>query len=148
MKYDLVRFLEAQNKENYFYDFSISYYESAIDEIKSAEKKSHWIWYIFPQIKGLGVSPESEFYGLEGINEAKEYLNHPLLSERLINCFNIIYNTDKGLYPIFREDEKKVWASATLFLLANDNHSEIFNLIIEKFFNQTNHNKTIQLLNL
>ena len=148
MEYDLARFLEAQNKENFYYDSTISYYESAIEEIKSGEKQSHWIWFIFPQIKGLGISPDSEYYGLAGIDEAKEYLNHPVLSERLINCFNILNNIDKDLLSVFKEDKKKVHACATLFLLANENQSEIFNLIIEKYFNKTNHFKTIQLLNL
>lgn len=147
MEYNLRRFLEAQNKENYFYDSPISYYESAIEEIKSGEKQSHWIWFIFPQIKGLGISPDSENYGIAGIDEAKEYLNHPVLSERLVNCFKILYNIDKDLFSVFKADEKKVHACATLFSLANDNHSEIFNLMIEKYFNKTNHFKTIELLN-
>lgn len=148
MQNNLARFLEVQNKENYFYDSSISYYESAIEEIKSGEKQSHWIWFIFPQLKGLGISADSEYYGLAGIDEAKEYLNHPVLSERLINCFNILYNIEKDLFSVFKADEKKVHACATLFSLANENQSEIFNLIIEKYFNKTNHTKTIQLLNL
>jgi uncharacterized protein (DUF1810 family) len=147
MQFDLERFYIAQNSENHHYNYSITNYESAIQELESGNKESHWIWFLFPQIKGLGISPDSEYYGLAGINEAKEYLNHPVLSERLINCFNIIYNIDKDLFSIFKEDEKKVWACATLFSLANDNHSEVFNLIIEKYFNKTNHFKTIELLN-
>lgn len=139
--------MKRKTKRIFYYDSTISYYESAIEEIKSGEKQSHWIWFIFPQIKGLGISPDSDYYGLAGIDEAKEYLNHPVLSERLINCFKIVYNIDKDLYSIFKEDEKKVYACATLFSIANENHSEIFNLIIEKYFNKTNHFKTIQHLN-
>lgn len=73
---DISRFLEAQ--EN-----SYSGYEAALEEIRSGRKESHWIWYIFPQLKGLGHSRMANFYGISGRQEAEDYLRHPVLGERL-----------------------------------------------------------------
>jgi len=74
MKYDLSRFLKAQESD----------YETALAEIRSGRKRSHWIWYIFPQLKGLGFSNLSYHYGIDGIDEAKAYMKDPVLSARLI----------------------------------------------------------------
>ena len=74
MNYDLSRFLKAQERD----------YKTALAEIRSGRKRSHWIWYIFPQLKGLGFSSISEYYGIDGINEARAYMKDPVLSARLI----------------------------------------------------------------
>lgn len=73
MNYNLQRFIDAQQTD----------YATALAEIKQGSKRSHWIWYIFPQQKGLGRSYFSEYYGLDGIDEAKAYLAHPILGARL-----------------------------------------------------------------
>lgn len=72
--FNLQRFLDAQT-----YD-----YERALQEIKNGRKQSHWVWYIFPQLKGFGHSYNSEYYGISGLEEAKAYYNHPVLGSRLI----------------------------------------------------------------
>lgn len=81
--YNLQRFIDAQKTE----------YETALSEISSGGKRSHWIWYIFPQQKGLGYSYNSEYYGLDGTGEARAYLAHPLPGARLreisAHCLNI-----------------------------------------------------------
>ena len=74
MNYDLSRFLKAQESD----------YETALAEIRSGRKRSHWIWYIFPQLKGLGFSTLSYHYGIDDIDEAKAYMKDPVLSARLI----------------------------------------------------------------
>ena len=83
---DLDRFLKAQERD----------YETAFSEIKSGRKRSHWIWYIFPQVKGLGFSAISEEYGIDGIKEAKEYMAHPILSKRLIEISNALLNLEEN----------------------------------------------------
>lgn len=72
-KYNLARFIDAQA-----YSFA-----SALQELSNGKKTSHWMWYIFPQLKGLGRSSTSAFYGIAGLDEAKEYLSHPVLGSRL-----------------------------------------------------------------
>jgi uncharacterized protein (DUF1810 family) len=148
MQFDLERFNIAQNSENHHYNYSITNYESAIKELESGEKESHWIWYIFPQIKGLGRSYESTYYGLSGLEEARAYLDDPILAERLYNCFKLTLKMYANLGSVFRDDEKKVWACATLFSLANDNHSELFDLLLEKHFNNNKHLATLEILAL
>ena len=74
MEADLQRFIDAQNED----------YAQALSEIRLGVKRSHWIWYIFPQIKGLGFSYNSEYYGISSLQEARNYLNHELLGKRLI----------------------------------------------------------------
>ncbi len=73
MKYDLERFISAQENS----------YKTALSEIQNGKKLSHWIWYIFPQLKGLGRSYNSEYYGIENADEAKSYLLHPILGAKV-----------------------------------------------------------------
>ena len=78
--YDLERFLKAQERD----------YAYALKEIRAGKKRSHWIWYVFPQLRGLGRSERSYYYGLDGINEAKVYYEHSLLRERLLEITQIL----------------------------------------------------------
>ena len=78
--YNLERFLEAQETA----------YPYALKELKQGQKRSHWIWYIFPQLKGLGRSYNSEFYDISGLDEAKAYLDHPILNQRLREVCEVI----------------------------------------------------------
>ena len=77
-EYNLERFIDAQEAS----------YEIALSEIKSGRKKSHWMWYIFPQVQGLGFSETSKFYAIKDIGEAKAFLEHPILGERLVRICN------------------------------------------------------------
>ena len=142
------RFVSIQEENNPACSQGFSYYNSAIEEIKKGKKETHWIWFILPQIKGLGSSYYSTYYGISGLEEAKAYLEHPLLAERLFKCFELILETDTDLDTIFNYDEKKVWACATLFSKANDQHSDLFDQVIEKHFSNQYHEKTLELLGL
>ncbi len=148
MESNLTRFISIQEENNPSYSDAISFYDSAIKELESGKKVSHWIWFIFPQLTGLGSSHNSTYYGLSSIEEAKEYLNHPLLAERLIKCFEIVFDIDSDLFNVFEYDEKKVWACATLFSKANNQKSDLFDRVIEKHFNNQYHYKTPELLGL
>ena len=85
--YNLNRFIEAQNRD----------YDIALAEIRAGKKASHWMWYIFPQLKGLGRSSTSEYYGLSGIKEAQAYLSDPIMKARLIEITDaVIADKDKS----------------------------------------------------
>lgn len=90
--YELSRFLRAQNYES-------SGYKDALQEMANGRKRKHWIWYIFPQIKGLGHSDYSEYYGIGSLEEAKAYLKHEVLGERLREITNVLFLLD-GKQPL------------------------------------------------
>ena len=120
------RFVEAHNR-----DFS-----TAIAEVKKGHKSSHWIWYIFPQQKGLGHSHNSEFYGLEGLEEAVAYWSHPVLSARLREICEALL-THKGKKDIdfimgSRVDVMKLQTCMNLFNKVAPN--DIFKEILDSFF--------------
>lgn len=110
---NLLRFIHAQDSGGIYDDTST--YEQALEEICDGHKKSHWIWYIFPQMKGLGHSEISEFYGINGREEAYAYINNPILRERLIEATQAILNNEKTVYEIFGQDTIKVRACMLLF---------------------------------
>ena len=89
--------------------------EQAIKEIRSGKKTGHWIWYIFPQMKGLGKSEISQFYGIDGREEAKAYISHPKWRERLVEISEAVLNNEKSVYDIFGQDAIKVRACILLF---------------------------------
>lgn len=131
--YDLDRFLKEQE-----YD-----YVGALREIKNGQKQGHWIWYIFPQIKGLGHSYNSEYYGISSIDEARAYLEHPVLGQRLreitqalLDCCNSSV-CDMFGFP----DDLKVKSCMTLFDLVAPN--DIFNSVLEKYYEGKRCEKTI-----
>ena len=103
----LDRFIEAQDKYNT--------YQTALEEVKAGQKKTHWIWFIFPQMKGLGTSEMSKFYGIKGRDEASQYINHPVLRDRLVEITEAVYNSDKTVYEIFGNDAIKVRSCMLLF---------------------------------
>jgi len=132
INYNLERFLEAQETD----------YSVALQEIQGGKKSGHWIWFIFPQIKGLGHSYNSEFYGISGTEEAKAYLNHPVLGLRLreittalLNCGNPSADNILG-FP----DVLKVKSCMTLFDLVSPN--DIFNDVLFKFYESQRCEKT------
>lgn len=126
---NLLRFIHAQDSGGIYDDTST--YEQALKEIRSGYKKSHWIWYVFPQMKGLGHSEISEFYGINGREEAKAYIENPILRERLIEATQAILDSNKTVYEIFGQDTIKVRSCMLLFASISDN--PIFKRVINKY---------------
>ena len=112
-KKNLLRFIRAQDSGG-LYDGTGTYAE-ALQEVKNGHKSGHWIWYIFPQMKGLGKSEISQFYGIDGREEAKAYIAHPILRERLVEISEAVLNNEKSVYDIFGQDAIKVRACILLF---------------------------------
>lgn len=119
----LDRFIEAQNNHNA--------YQTALEEVKAGKKKTHWMWYIFPQLFGLGKSDKSKYYGILDRDEAEEYINHPILRERLVEITEAVYNSDKSVYEIFGNDAIKVRSCMLLFASVSD--ILIFKQMIKKY---------------
>ncbi len=101
---NLLRFIHAQDCGG-IYD-NTSTYKEALQEIRNGYKKSHWIWYVFPQMKGLGKSEISEFYGINGREEANEYFANPILRERLIEATQAVLNNKYSVYGSFHLRQK------------------------------------------
>ncbi|MBO5698606.1 MAG: DUF1810 domain-containing protein [Bacteroidaceae bacterium] len=124
--YDLNRFLEAQERD----------YPIALREIQNGRKVSHWIWYIFPQEKGLGHSYNAKFYGLDGIDEARAYLAHPILGERLrIICRALLTHAGKLKIDYImgsKIDVIKLQSSMNLFNKVSPN--DIFKEVLEVYY--------------
>ena len=137
MIYNLSRFLKAQEED----------YERALAEIRAGRKRSHWIWYIFPQLKGLGFSHMANYYGINGIGEAKAYMKDPVLSARLIEISEALLNlrsSDPAAvmgYP----DDLKLRSSMTLFQAAAPEVT-VFRKVLEKFFNGCGDDRTLRML--
>ena len=134
--FNLERFVEAQNN-------SLDGFESALEEIRSGKKHSHWIWYIFPQIKGLGHSHNSEFYGISGLEEAEAYLSHDLLGVRLREITtDFLAHAGKTAIDILGPiDDLKVKSCMTLFDLVSPN--DIFEEVLDKFYEGNRCEKTL-----
>ena len=108
--YDLGRFLRAQEHT----------YSQALQEVRNGKKISHWIWYIFPQMKGLGKSELSLTYGITWRDEAEAYIVHPILRERLVEISEAVLNNEKSVYDIFGQDAIKVRSCILLFESVSD----------------------------
>lgn len=136
--YNFGRFLTAQAKD----------YLIALSEIKNGRKQSHWMWYIFPQIKGLGFSDTSKFYAINNQEEAIQFLEHEILGSRLVEISNeLLKVTGKSVYQIFGSpDDIKLQSSMTLFG-SLENTSPVFQSVLDKYFNGTKDDKTLQLVN-
>lgn len=134
--YNLNRFIEAQNRD----------YDTALAEIRAGKKVSHWMWYIFPQLKGLGRSSTSEYYGLSGIKEAQAYLSDPILKARLIEITDaVIAHKDKSAEEIFGGiDAKKLRSCMTLFSIAAPD-IPVFEAVLEQFFHGVPDRNTLRL---
>lgn len=132
----LERFLKAQE-----YD-----YEIALAEIKSGRKQSHWMWYIFPQIKGLGYSPMAQYYAIQDREEGICYLQHPVLGVHLIEICEVLLGLDcNDPDEIFGwPDNMKLKSSMTLFSETSEN--EIFQRVLDKYFFGENDRLTVEFL--
>lgn len=131
-----------------FLDVQERMYERALKEIRNGKKRTHWMWYIFPQLRGLGRSQMSYAYGINGFEEAKAYLAHPILSKRLIEISEaLLSHKDKSAYEIFGDiDEMKLKSSMTLFALVSEENS-IFHQVLGCFFNEKMDEHTLKLIN-
>lgn len=137
MKNDLNKFMEAQERD----------YQIALAEIKNGRKQSHWKWYIFPQIKGLGLSQTSKYYAINDIEQAKNYLNHPIIGSRLIEISNELLklNTDNALSIFGSPDDLKLKSSMTLFSLV-EKTNPVFQLVLDKYFKGEKDGQTMQII--
>ena len=135
--FQLSRFLEAQQ----------SVYPTALAEIKAGEKRTHWMWFIFPQLTGMGSSDMSRRYAIQGLDEAQVYLRHPLLGERLRECANALLSLrGHSATQIFGfPDDAKLCSSMTLFALAAGSASE-FDQVLERYFKEKRDERTLALL--
>lgn len=115
---NLLRFIHAQDSGG-IYDGTGTYAE-ALQEVKAGYKRGHWIWYIFPQMKGLGHSEISDYYGINGREEAKAYIEHPILKKRLVEICEEILNSKTSVYDIFGSDTIKVRSCILLFASVSD----------------------------
>ena len=115
---NLLRFVHAQDSGG-IYDGTGTYAE-ALQEVKAGHKRGHWLWYVFPQMKGLGKSEISEFYGINGREEAKAYIEHPVLKERLVEICKAVLNNEHSAYDIFGADTIKFRACILLFASVSD----------------------------
>jgi uncharacterized protein (DUF1810 family) len=120
----------------------------ALSEIMAGKKRSHWIWYIFPQIQGLGQSVTSKYYAISDIEEAGVFLNHPVLGKRLIRISRELLDLPSNdAYVIFGSpDDLKLKSSMTLFSMVPA-ADPVFDEAIKKFFNGEKDEKTIRILN-
>jgi uncharacterized protein (DUF1810 family) len=135
--YNLNRFIDAQK----------SSYVTALAEIKNGHKKSHWMWYIFPQLAGLGNSPTAQFYAIKDLNEATLYLQHELLGMRLVEISQVLFDldTDNACGIFGSPDDIKLRSSMTLFTKV-ENAPSVFKNVLDKYFGGRADNKTLELL--
>ena len=134
---NIKRFIHAQE----------NIYPQAVKELRNGKKISHWMWFIFPQIEGLGFSSTSKYYSIKTIAEAKEYVTHPVLGKRLLECSDIILNIDgKSVEDIFGyPDNLKLQSSITLFSFIHP-ESTIFPNVFKKYFKNKKDQKTLDIL--
>lgn len=136
--HDLNRFISAQERS----------YDAALREIKAGHKRTHWMWYIFPQIAGLGFSSTAQFYAISSMQEAKDYYAHPVLGKRLVEISEALLaldTSDAGAvmgYP----DDLKLRSSMTLFFEATGD--AVFQKVLDKFYSGKPDNKTLSILGL
>jgi uncharacterized protein (DUF1810 family) len=121
----LDRFLQAQDRD----------YDRALVEIRSGRKRTHWMWYIFPQFAGLGVSPVSQHYAIRSLSEAKAYITHPILGSRLIACAEAVLNIEgRSATEMFgTPDDLKLRSCATLFDMVSPPGS-VFERLLAKYY--------------
>ena len=136
-RYDLRRFLDAQDRV----------YDTVIDELRNGAKRSHWIWFVFPQLRGLGHSPTAVQYGIASLDEARAYLAHDILGPRLRECVRLVAAIDgRSADDIFgRPDNLKVRSSMTLFARATEENAD-FHAVLDKFYGGEEDPVTVELL--
>ena len=135
--FDLVRILQAQEGD----------YQTALSELRSGRKQSHWMWYVFPQFEGLGLSTISRRYSIKSRAEAEAYLAHPILGPRLVECAQaaLDVNGRSALELFGSPDDLKLRSSATLFALVSPPDS-VFQRVLDKYFQGERDARTIALV--
>ncbi len=144
--HNLSRFVQAQEGD---YEQGHAKYEHALAEIRSGQKCSHWMWYIFPQLDRLGVGPTAKYYGIKSIEEARAYLAHPVLGPRLRECAEAAASVEgHSAKEIFGStDEKKLKSCATLFACVSPAGS-VFHRLLDKYFKGGRDRETLRLLGI
>ena len=137
MNYNIDRFIRAHERD----------YETALLEIKEGKKRSHWMWYIFPQLKGFGNSATSEFYGIDGLEEAKAYYNNEYLRKHLLDISEALVALDSGdiVSILGYPDNLKLQSSMTLFMLV-DQKQAVFSEVLDKYYNGEKDMKTVKII--
>ncbi len=135
--FDLERFVDAQAR----------IYDQALEELRAGRKESHWMWFVFPQLAGLGRSRMAQFYGIKGGSEARAYLTHPVLGRRLTECTGAVTaNGHRSAEEIFGSvDALKFRSSMTLFEAVSDD-PEPFATAIQTFYGGERDAATLRLL--
>ena len=136
--HNLDRFLQAQE----------GVYAQALAELRSGKKRSHWMWFIFPQIAGLGYSPTTRYYAIEGPEEARAYLDHPVLGARLRACAAALLDLEAGSASrIFgHPDDLKLRSSMTLFATVVDTPDSVFDQVLDRYYDGEEDPRTCQIL--
>jgi len=136
--FDLERFVTAQE----------AVFPAVLAELKAGRKRSHWMWFVFPQLQGLGHSSMAAFYGIISLREARAYLTHPLLGPRLVRCTRTVTNIEGGsLHEIFGSpDDMKFQSSMTLFALAAADPDSPFYKALDRWCGGTLDAQTLRLL--
>lgn len=134
---NLKRFLGAQSRD----------YATALSEIKNGRKRSHWLWYIFPQMSGLGYSEMAKRFAIKDLPEATAYLEHPVLGRRLIEISNalLMVNSNNATAVMGSPDDLKLRSSMTLFSLV-PGADPVFEAVLKKYFDGKKDNTTLQLI--
>ena len=134
--YDLDRFVRAQAAD----------YDRVLSELRGGKKRSHWMWYIFPQIEGLGQSPISRRYSIKSAAEARAYFDHPVLGPRLRESAGVVNGiAGRSALEIFGSpDDQKLRSCATLFASVSDD--AVFEQVLEKYFNGQHDQETLRRL--
>jgi uncharacterized protein (DUF1810 family) len=136
-QFDLQRFVDAQDRV----------YDAVLGELRRGKKDSHWIWFVFPQLRGLGGSPTAVRYGISSLEEARAYLEHDVLGPRLRECARLVADIDgRSADEIFGwPDNLKVASSMTLFALATEDAAE-FRAVLDKFYDGEDDQATVERL--
>ncbi|HYE18934.1 MAG TPA: DUF1810 domain-containing protein [Tepidisphaeraceae bacterium] len=136
--FDLARFVDAQ---------SDGVYETALAELRAGQKRSHWMWFIFPQLRGLGSSSMAQHYAIQSRDEAAAYLAHPLLGHRLTECAEALLAVEgrTALQILGSPDDLKLKSCATLFAAVAPAGS-VFDQLLDKYYARERDRRTLDLL--
>ena len=135
--FNLDRFVQAQEP----------IYQNVIFELQNERKQTHWMWFIFPQLRALGRSSTAQFYGIQNLDEAREYWNHPILGARLRECFHLLYQarSTSALEMLGEIDALKLRSCLTLFQQVETTNDEIQNLLL-RFYHGSPDDATLDSL--
>jgi len=137
--HDLQRFVDAQT----------DVYEDVVDELRAGHKASHWMWFVFPQLRGLGHSPTAQHYGIASLDEARAYLAHPVLGDRLRECTRLVLRVDgRNARAIFGSpDDFKFRSCMTLYGFAAPDE-DVFAQALDRYFGGEPDPRTLELLGI